>query len=91
MRAEPGLSGSDPVVVGQVVSKLLAFAKEKIPDSEWKATRVQLMVTAEKKNALEPVLEECRRVLRSSNFVFRDDWASVLRGWYCCFVVFIVA
>lgn len=79
MRAEPGLSGSDPVVVGRVVSKLVGFAKEKIPDSEWKATRVQLMVTAEKRDAVEPVLEECRRVLRSSDFMFRDDWASVLR------------
>lgn len=31
----------------------------------------------------ERVLEECRRVLRSSGFLFKDDWASVLKGEDC--------
>lgn len=80
MRVEPGLFGPDPVVVGRVVSKLVGFAKGKIPNSEWKDSRVQLMITAGGEVAVEKVLVECRRVLRSSGFMFRDDWASVLRG-----------
>lgn len=59
------------------------FAKGKIPSFEWKDTKVQLMITGDLTGRAEEkdrVLEECRRVLRSSGFMFRDDWASVLNG-----------
>lgn len=79
MSAHPGLSGSDPDVLGRVVLKLLKFAEDKVPSSEWKGTKVQLMITAEE-DGVGRALEECRKVLRSSGFLFRDDWASVLKG-----------
>uniref|UniRef100_A0A803LXH6 Apyrase 6 n=2 Tax=Chenopodium quinoa TaxID=63459 RepID=A0A803LXH6_CHEQI len=60
------------------------FAKEKIPNYEWKFSKVQLMIMSDLVGdgveERERILEECRRVLRSSGFMFRDDWASVLKG-----------
>jgi len=85
MSAQTGLSGSGSDVLGRVVIKLLKFAEDKVPSSEWKGTKVQLVITAEEDDGVEGVLEECRRVLRSSGFLFRDDWASVLRGGYFVF------
>lgn len=66
--------------------KLIGFAKNKIPNFEWKDTKVQLMISDDlvgKVEERERVLEECRRVLRSSGFLFKDDWASVLKGEDC--------
>ncbi|KMT05010.1 hypothetical protein BVRB_7g171700 [Beta vulgaris subsp. vulgaris] len=70
-------------LVGRVLFKLIGFAKNKIPNFEWKDTKVQLMISDDlvgKIEERERVLEECRRFLRSSGFLFKDDWASVLKG-----------
>ncbi|KNA14246.1 hypothetical protein SOVF_109270 [Spinacia oleracea] len=72
-----------PKLAGRVLFKLMDFAKEKIPNSEWEDTKVQLMITGDLVGGVEErklVLEECRRIMRSSGFMFRDDWASVLEG-----------
>ncbi|XP_057536618.1 probable apyrase 6 isoform X1 [Amaranthus tricolor] len=70
-------------LVKRVVFKLIDFAKKKVPDFEWKDTKVQVFINAElagKVTESERVLDECCLVLRSSGFLFRDDWASVLNG-----------
>ena len=70
-------------MVKRVVFKLIDFAKKKVPDFEWKDTKVQVFINAElagKVTESERVLDECCLVLRSSGFLFRDDWASVLNG-----------
>ncbi|KAL8129984.1 hypothetical protein V2J09_019139 [Rumex salicifolius] len=75
-----GLSGlsSDPAGAERLVLELVEFAKLKVPKSEWKNTVVQLMVSADEGG--DEVLEECRRVLKESDFLFKDDKAGVLRG-----------
>ena len=35
----------------------------------------------------EAALESCRRVLRSSGFLFRDEWARVMKGASLCIYV----
>lgn len=50
------------------------FAKEKIPNYDY-GVIWWVELRREKR-----FLEECCRVLRSSGFMFRDDWASVLEG-----------
>ncbi|KAL1355982.1 hypothetical protein AAHE18_05G151100 [Arachis hypogaea] len=86
MRVNPGLSSfaKDPEGAGRSVSELVEFGKGKVPREKWAHTEIRLMATAGMRllgpEAQGRILEACRRVLRSSGFKFRDDWASVITG-----------
>ncbi|XP_076911801.1 putative apyrase 6 isoform X2 [Bidens hawaiensis] len=86
MRVSPGLSAfaEDPDRAGESVVELLEFARKRIVKEDWGKTEVRLMATAGLRmldlSVQERILEACRKVLRSSGFVFRDDWASVISG-----------
>ncbi|XP_043711290.1 probable apyrase 6 [Telopea speciosissima] len=85
-KVRPGLSEFDasPESAGSSISGLLEFAKARIPKSEWKLTKVRLMARGSFEkisfDARKAILESCRRVLRSSGFLFKDEWASVITG-----------
>lgn len=86
MKVRPGLPGfgGDPEAAGASISELIGFAKRRIPRKEWRNTKVQLMADGELES-LEldvkgKILESCRRVLRSSGFLFKDEWARVIQG-----------
>lgn len=93
MRVNPGLSSfaEDPDGAGGSLSELVKFAKDRIPRERWRDTEIRLMATAGMRmldaEVKEKVLESCRRVLRSSGFKFRDDWASVITGAVGCFLI----
>ncbi|KAG9458706.1 hypothetical protein H6P81_003214 [Aristolochia fimbriata] len=74
----------NPENAGDSIKGLVEFAKEKVPEREWKDTRVRLMATGELGQvgpaARDGIMESCRQVLRSSGFLFVDDWVSVLTG-----------
>lgn len=53
----------------RATTKLLLFA-----DQELEALGHELTAT---------LLESCRKVLRSSGFWFKDDWARVISGAFC--------
>ena len=38
----------------------------------------------------EAALESCRRVLRSSGFLFRDEWARVMKGACSSLCIYVV-
>lgn len=59
------------------IEEVVEFGKRGVPKSEWDNTRVWLRGSRE---LGEGVLEECRRVLRLSGFLFEDEWASVMEG-----------
>ncbi|XP_052184939.1 probable apyrase 6 isoform X2 [Diospyros lotus] len=86
LKVEPGLHrfADDPEAAGRSVSKLVQFAKSRVPRSEWRNTKVQLMCTTEVERlelrSREAILESCRRVLRSSGFLFKDQWAAIMEG-----------
>ncbi|XP_014520985.1 probable apyrase 6 isoform X2 [Vigna radiata var. radiata] len=86
MRVNPGLSAfsEDPVGAGGSVSKLVEFAKGRIPRVCWGETEIRLMATAGLRmldsEVQERILESCRKVLRNSGFKFMDHWASVITG-----------
>lgn len=86
MRVSPGLSAfvDDPNGAGESVFELLEFAKKRIPEEKWEETEVRLMATAGLRlldlSVQERILDGCRKVLRTSGFAFRDDWASVISG-----------
>ncbi|XP_057759626.1 probable apyrase 6 isoform X1 [Arachis stenosperma] len=86
MRVNPGLSSfaKDPEGAGRSISELVEFGKGKVPREKWAHTEIRLMATAGMRllgpEAQGRILEACRRVLRSSGFKFRDDWASVITG-----------
>ncbi|KAK1413751.1 hypothetical protein QVD17_35531 [Tagetes erecta] len=86
MRVSPGLSafGDDLNGAGESVMELLEFARKRIPKENWGKTEVRLMATAGLRmldlSVQEQILEACRKVLRTSGFGFRDDWASVISG-----------
>ncbi|XP_059655847.1 probable apyrase 6 [Cornus florida] len=86
MRVNPGLSSyaEDPEGAGGSLAELLEFAKKRIPKEYWGDTVIRLMATAGMRmldlGVQERILGSCRRVLRSSGFKFRDDWASVITG-----------
>jgi len=93
MRVSPGLSafGDDFNGAGKSVTELLEFARKRIPKENWGKTEVRLMATAGLRmldlSVQERILEACRKVLRTSGFGFRDDWASVISGVWktiCC-------
>ncbi|KAJ6403153.1 hypothetical protein OIU84_015134 [Salix udensis] len=93
MKARPGLGGfvEDPDNAGGLIEGLVEFAKKRVPRREWGNAGVQLMVSGEEMVGLEGelkerILEVCRKVLRGSGFVFKDEWAHVIeeeeRGVY---------
>lgn len=93
MKARPGLGGfvEDPDNAGGLIEGLIEFAKKRVPRREWGNAGVQLMVSGEEMVGLEGelkerILEVCRKVLRGSGFVFKDEWAHVIeeeeRGVY---------
>ncbi|WCJ41556.1 GDA1/CD39 nucleoside phosphatase family protein [Euphorbia peplus] len=69
---------------GRVVEEAVRFAKGHVPRKEWGNTKVQLMGIGGEVNGLEVevkgrILESCRRVLRGSGFVFKDEWARIIQ------------
>ncbi|KAF8378450.1 hypothetical protein HHK36_029790 [Tetracentron sinense] len=91
MRVSPGLSSfaEDPEGAGRSLGELLEFGRGRVPKEYWGETEIRLMATAGLRRldvyVQERVLESCRRVLRSSDFKFRDDWASVITDF--CFTL----
>lgn len=86
MRVSPGLSAfvDDLDGAGESVNEMMEFARGRIPEEKWGESEVRLMATGGLRmvgfGGRERVLEACRKVLRGSGFVFRDDWASVISG-----------
>ncbi|XP_057949356.1 probable apyrase 6 isoform X2 [Malania oleifera] len=86
MRVNPGLSAyaEDPEGAGKSLVELLEFGKGRVPKEHWGETQVRLMATAGLRmlelGVQERILDSCKRVLRSSGFMFRDNWASVITG-----------
>ncbi|KAM7484367.1 hypothetical protein LguiA_000376 [Lonicera macranthoides] len=86
MRVNPGLSSyaEDPEGAGGSLSELVDFGRKRIPMEHWGNTDIRLMATAGLRmlqiEVQDRILESCRRVLRSSGFKFKDDWASVISG-----------
>ncbi|XP_054810155.1 probable apyrase 6 [Prosopis cineraria] len=86
MRVNPGLSSfvGEPDGAGHSLLELLDFGKSKIPKESWRDTEIRLMATAGLRmlevNVQQRILESCRRLLCSSGFKFRDEWASVITG-----------
>ncbi|KAK4607152.1 hypothetical protein RGQ29_001108 [Quercus rubra] len=79
MKVRPGLA-LDP----DSIAHLIAFAKRRVPKKERRNTKIQLMVGAHLNNlgpeSRDKVLESCKRLLRSSGFLFKDQWARVIPG-----------
>lgn len=86
MKVQPGFSafGDDPERAGGSIAELVGFAKRSVPKKEWRNTKVQLMADVELEGlgleVRDKILESCRRVLRSSGFLFKDEWARVIQG-----------
>lgn len=86
MRVNPGLSafGENPAGAGGSLMELLEFGKGRIPREHWGETEIRLMATAGLRllgsELQQRILESCRRVLRSSGFRFRNEWASIITG-----------
>ncbi|RZC79122.1 hypothetical protein C5167_003335 [Papaver somniferum] len=74
----------DPDNAGSSILRLLKFAKKRVPKTQWKNTRVWLMASEGLRgvglDASKSILGSCRRVLRSSGFLFENEWASLLTG-----------
>ncbi|KAI3926856.1 hypothetical protein MKX01_032771 [Papaver californicum] len=74
----------DPENAGSSILRLLKFAKKRVPKTQWKNTRVWLMASEGLRgvglDASKAILDSCRRVLRSSGFLFENKWASLLTG-----------
>jgi apyrase len=86
MRVNPGLSdyAEDTDGAGESLDELVEFGKKRIPKEHWSNSEVRLMATAGLRmleaGVQDRILESCRKVLRLSGFIFRDDWASVISG-----------
>ncbi|XP_028758020.1 probable apyrase 6 [Neltuma alba] len=86
MKIGVGLMGfaGDPDGAGASIVQLVEFAKQQVPKKEWGRTKVQLIATHELENlsveVREKILESCRQFLRSSGFLFKDEWARVIQG-----------
>lgn len=86
MKIHPGLVkfAKDTENAGNSILDLLDFAQKRVPRAEWKATKVWLVATGGLGNVApkerEAILKSCRRVLRLSGFMFRDEWASMVTG-----------
>ncbi|XP_009360337.2 probable apyrase 6 isoform X1 [Pyrus x bretschneideri] len=86
MRVNPGLSAyaEDPESAGGSLRELVEFGKGRVPKEHWAETEIRLMATAGLRlldlGVQNRILNSCRKVLRSSGFKFRDEWASVITG-----------
>ncbi|KAF1863567.1 hypothetical protein Lal_00030620 [Lupinus albus] len=86
MRVNPGLSSfaEDTDGAGRSLEELVEFGKGRVPIENWRETEIRLMATAGLRmlnvGVQGKILESCRKVLRESGFLFRDDWASVITG-----------
>ncbi|KFK43668.1 hypothetical protein AALP_AA1G157400 [Arabis alpina] len=86
LKLSPGLSayGDNPDGASVSVTELVEFAKRRVPNGMLKESDVRLMATAGMRllegDVQEQILQVTRRVLRSSGFKFRDEWASVISG-----------
>lgn len=86
MKVRPGLTGfaDHPEAAGESIARLIKFAMRRVPEKERRNTKIQLMARAELESLGSEqtgrILESCRRVLRSSGFLFKDQWARVIRG-----------
>lgn len=84
--SRPGLAAfaGRPDGAGESLLSLLDFARRRVPKKLRRATTVRLLATGDLAawNLLlrERILESCRLVLRSSGFLFRDEWASSITG-----------
>ncbi|KAK6926443.1 Nucleoside phosphatase GDA1/CD39 [Dillenia turbinata] len=87
-KARLGLLGfrDKPEKAGDLISGFLEYARKRVPKTEWKETKIQLLFSGEMEKVgvdselKEEMLESCRRVLRSSGFLFKDQWAEVMKG-----------
>nr|XP_028962438.1 uncharacterized protein LOC114826426 [Malus domestica] len=86
MRVNPGLSAyaEDPESAGGSLRELLEFGKGRVPKDLWAEMEIRLMARAGLRlldlGVQNQILNSCRKVLRSSRFKFRDEWASVITG-----------
>nr|GLL34215.1 probable apyrase 6 isoform X1 [Ipomoea trifida] len=86
MKVNPGLSAyaEEPEKAASAIAELVEFAKKKVPRKFWGKTKIRLMATAGMRllesKVQKRILNVCRKVLRGSGFIFRDDWASVISG-----------
>ncbi|KAI8102868.1 hypothetical protein M9434_005660 [Picochlorum sp. BPE23] len=87
VETEPGLASfgeSLDMIEEKVMRPLFDWVKAVIPQERWKETPVFLFGTAGMRRLSSAeqgdILAECRRILSSSGFLFRDDWARVIRG-----------
>ncbi|KAF2588289.1 hypothetical protein F2Q70_00041709 [Brassica cretica] len=86
LKLNPGLSSyaDHPEEASVSVTKLVEFAKGRVPKASLKRSDIRLMATAGMRllevDVQEQILDVVRRVLRSSGFKFRDEWASVISG-----------
>ncbi|CAN8305251.1 unnamed protein product [Cochlearia groenlandica] len=86
MKLSPGLSAyaDDPEGVRVSVEELVGFAKKRVSKGKLEEIEIRLMATAGMRlldlSVQEQILEVSRRVLSSSGFRFREEWASVISG-----------
>ncbi|KAH7423816.1 hypothetical protein KP509_12G075400 [Ceratopteris richardii] len=86
LKTKPGLSSfaNDPHNAGESLEQLLIFASSKVPKRQRADTRIYLMATAGLRRLdteiQESILESCRAKLRTSEFKFLDEWASIITG-----------
>ncbi|KAM2975660.1 hypothetical protein FF1_001798 [Malus domestica] len=86
MRVNPGLSAyaEDPESACGSLRELLEFGKGRVPKDLWAEMEIRLMARAGLRlldlGVQNRILNSCRKVLRSSGFKFRDEWASVITG-----------
>lgn len=83
-KLRPGLSAyaDDPDGACVSLTKLVEMAKLRIPKRMWMKTQVRLIATSNgtsllKKPIQEKFLQVTLRVLNSSRFMFRDEWAYI--------------
>lgn len=86
LKLHPGLSAyaDDPDGASVSLMELVEFAKGRIPKGMWMETEVRLMATAGMRllelSVQEKILQVTRKVLESSGFMFREEWASIISG-----------
>jgi apyrase len=86
LKVEPGLSSyaADAAGAGASLQPLLEFAGQHVPVQQQAQTPVYLMATAGLRllpaTAADAILEQCRKKLLASQFLFKRDWASIISG-----------
>jgi apyrase len=82
----PGLSAYalDPDNAGRSLIELIDFAENMVVKDLWAQTEIRLMATAGLRlldpGITERILDSCRKVLKLSGFLFKDNWATVISG-----------